>query len=70
MSKADILDEIPKLTPVERDEIRRKLDELDDPLTTEDWALLDARMEAHRRDPASAIPLEEMKADLRARFAR
>lgn len=28
MSKAEILDEIPKLKPDERDEIRRKLDEL------------------------------------------
>ncbi len=70
MSKAEILDEIPKLTPEERDEIRRKLDELDDSLTADEWALVDARMEAHRRDPASAIPIEEMKAGLRARFAR
>jgi len=29
MSKAEILDEIAKLAPEERDEIRRKLDELD-----------------------------------------
>ena len=70
MSKAEILDEIPKLTPEERDEIRRKLDELDDSLTTDEWAVVDARMEAHRRDPTSAVPIEEMKAGLRARFAR
>jgi hypothetical protein len=30
MSKAEILCEIPKLTRQERDEIRHKLDELDD----------------------------------------
>ena len=37
MSKIEILDEIPKLTPEERDEIRQKLDELDDALTAEEW---------------------------------
>ncbi len=30
MSKAEILQELPKLTVKERDEVRRKLDELDD----------------------------------------
>jgi putative addiction module component (TIGR02574 family) len=70
MSKAEILDEIQRLTPEERDEIRRKLDELDDSLTTDEWAVVDTRMEAHRRDPTSAVPIEEMKAGLRARFAR
>jgi putative addiction module component (TIGR02574 family) len=70
MSKAEILAEIPKLTKEEREEIRRTLDELDDSLTPEELALVDARMEAHRRDPASAIPIEEVKASLRARFAR
>ena len=58
MSKVEILDQIPHLTPEERNEIRRKLDELDgnpwsdadNPLTSEEKALLDARladMEAH-----------------------
>ncbi|MEO8353996.1 MAG: hypothetical protein ABI680_19890 [Chthoniobacteraceae bacterium] len=70
MSKSGILEEIPKLTPEDREEIHRKLDELDDSLTPEEWALLDTRMEAHRRDPSSAIPIEAMKAGLRARFAR
>ena len=48
MSMAEILDQIPKLTPEERNDIRRKLDELDgnqwndaeDPLTGEEKALL------------------------------
>jgi putative addiction module component (TIGR02574 family) len=70
MSLAEILEEIPKLTPEEREEIRARLDEFDDSLTAEEWRLVDARMEAHRRDPASAVPIEEMKAGLRARFAR
>jgi putative addiction module component (TIGR02574 family) len=70
MSKAQILDEIPRLTPAERDEIRQKLDEFDDVLSSEEWAVVDARLEEHRRDPASAVPIEEMKATLRARLAR
>ncbi len=77
MSKAEILDEIPKLTPEEREEIRRKLDEVDgvkaledDDLTAEQWALADQRIAEHKVDPASAIPIEQMKAGLRARFAR
>lgn len=76
MSKAEILDEIPSLTPEERDEIRRKLDELDgnpwddadDSLTSEEKALLDARiadMEAH---PETSIPWAEAEARLKARF--
>ena len=69
MSKAEILDEIPKLTPAERDEIRGRLDELDDALSPEELALVDARMEEHRRNPASALPIKQIKADLRARVA-
>jgi putative addiction module component (TIGR02574 family) len=70
MSKAEILDEIRRLTPDERDEIRQTLDELDDPLSAEEWTLVDARIEEHRSNPASAVPIEEMKATLRARFSR
>ena len=58
MSKTEILEELPRLTPEDRYEIRVKLAELDgnhwldddDPLTDEQKALLDARladMEAH-----------------------
>lgn len=72
MSKTEILNELPKLTSEERYEIRLKLAELDgddwldevDPLTDEQKALLEARIEAHERDPESAIPWEEVKARL------
>jgi putative addiction module component (TIGR02574 family) len=70
MSKAEILAEIPKLTPEERDELRQKLDEFDDDLTTEELALIDARMEEHRRDPGSAVPIDDLKSSLRAQFPR
>ena len=76
MSKAEILDEIPKLTPEEREEIRRKLDEFDgdpwddtdDPLTSEEKALLDARIEDADAHPETSIPWAEAEARLKARF--
>jgi putative addiction module component (TIGR02574 family) len=76
MSKAEILEEIPKLTPEEREEIRRKLDEVDgerwldsdDPLTAEEKALIEARLEDMERHPENSIPWEEAEARLRARF--
>jgi putative addiction module component (TIGR02574 family) len=76
MSKAEILCEIPKLTPEERDEIRQRLDELDDahwidaddPLTEEDKALLEARLADMKKHPEKAIPWEDAEARLVARF--
>jgi putative addiction module component (TIGR02574 family) len=68
MSKAQILEAIPKLTPEEREEIRQKLDEFDDELSAEDLALIDARIAEHEADPHSAIPLEEFKARLKSKY--
>jgi putative addiction module component (TIGR02574 family) len=77
MSLAEILDEIPRLTPVERQRVAEKLSELEgdwidgaDELTPEEKHLLDSRLADHDRDPASAIPWEEVKARLQARFVR
>ena len=58
MSKVEILQELPKLTPEERKEIRLKLTELDDdqwrddddPLTDSEKALLEARLAAYKKD--------------------
>jgi putative addiction module component (TIGR02574 family) len=76
MSKAEILAEIPKLTPEEREEIYLKIVELDsdewldtdDPLTDEQKALIEARIEAHEKNPQSAIPWEEFNARLKRRL--
>jgi putative addiction module component (TIGR02574 family) len=68
MSKAEILDEISKLTPEERAEVRARLDELDDSLTPEEWAVIDQRMAAHEADPRSAIPWEEFKGRLEKQY--
>lgn len=69
MSQTDLLAEFCKLGPQERYEIRVKLAELDgdawddadDPLSPEQKALIEDRIEAHNRDPGAAIPWEDYK---------
>jgi putative addiction module component (TIGR02574 family) len=76
MSKAEILEELSTLTKEERFEIRVRIAEMDnngwldedDPLTDEEKALIEARIEAHEKDPASAIPWDEFDARLRRRL--
>ncbi len=76
MSKAEILAELPSLTPEERYEILVKLNELDgdrwldkdDPLTEQEKELIQTRLEAHERNPESAIPWEEFKNRLNRRI--
>jgi putative addiction module component (TIGR02574 family) len=76
MSKAEILAEIPKLTAEERHEIRLKIAELDgdgwldddDPLTEEQKALLEARLEDMEKHPEKSIPWPEAEARLKARL--
>jgi putative addiction module component (TIGR02574 family) len=77
MSKAEILEELPKLTPAERYEILVKLTELDadlwldhdDPLTEEDKALIEARIEAHERNPETAVPWDDFNARVNRRLS-
>lgn len=77
MSKAEIVAELPKLTRDEREEIRLKLAELDgldwldedDPLSDEEKALIDARIQAHDQSPESSIPWEDFDTGLRQRLA-
>jgi putative addiction module component (TIGR02574 family) len=76
MSKAEILTELPKLTLAEREEIRLKLAEIDgeewldsdDPLTDAEKALIEARLEAHEKNPEAAIPWEEFEARMKRRL--
>ena len=76
MSKTEILEEIRKLTPEERCEIRLQLAELDgdgwldddDPLTDEEKALLDARLAAYEKDPDAGSSWEEVESRIRARL--
>jgi putative addiction module component (TIGR02574 family) len=69
MSFAEILDQIPKLSFAERQELVRLAIALDDEeLAPEESALLDARMEDFQRNPESGIPLSELKARVQERL--
>jgi putative addiction module component (TIGR02574 family) len=76
VSKAEILEEIPKLSAEERAEIRLKLDELDesgwlnsaDELTDDEKALLEARIADYQRDPEAGSSWEEVEARIRAQL--
>ena len=76
MSKTEILEELPKLTPEDRYEIRLRLAELDgdgwldddDPLTGEEKALLAARLAAYEKDPDAGSLWEEVEGRVRTRL--
>ena len=69
MSFTDVLHELPALTLSERQLLVRRAIELDEAgLSAEDEALVERRLAEHRQNPKSAVPLDEMKARLRARF--
>ncbi len=65
MSATEIINELPKLTETERRAIFGKLLELEDlPLSQPDEALIESRLAAHRVNPETSVPLEEMKSRL------
>ena len=69
MSFTDVLHELPTLTVSERQLLVRRALELDETgLSAENEAVVEQRLAEHRRNPGSAVPLDEMKARLRARF--
>jgi putative addiction module component (TIGR02574 family) len=77
MSLSEILDELPRLTPEQRHQVVERVLELngdwidgDDGLSPEEKRLIEFRLAEHDRNPASAVPWEEAKARLRARFVR
>jgi putative addiction module component (TIGR02574 family) len=73
MSKAEIIEELPKLSPEDRAEIQARLDELAGPgwldngeLTEEEKRLLDARLGECERNPSCFVPWEEAMARIMA----
>jgi putative addiction module component (TIGR02574 family) len=78
MSKAEILTELPKLTPAERQEIRLHLARLDgeqwldraEPLTDAEKALLDARLAVYENDPETGSSWAEVEARIKARLSK
>jgi putative addiction module component (TIGR02574 family) len=68
MSAAEIINELPKLTEAERGAVFGKLLQLEDlTLSEADQALAESRLAAHRANPDSSVPLDEMKRRLRSR---
>lgn len=75
MSFAEVMAELPKLTPEQRDLLRVRLAELageewmdDGELSPAEKALIEERIAEHRRDPASGLNFDEIEKRLRARF--
>ena len=72
MNKVEILDELPRLTREDREEIQARLDELahpdwlDDELTDEEKRLLNSRLDECERNPSSFIAWEQAKAQIMA----
>jgi hypothetical protein len=71
MSFKDVLAELPSLTLTQRQLLVRRALELDDRgLSPEEEGIVEARLEQGRREPQSAVPLEEMEKRLRSRFSK
>ena len=68
MSASEIINELPRLTEAERRMVFGKLLELEDlPLGEADEALVETRLAAHRQNPESSVPVEEMKRRIRSK---
>lgn len=71
MSFAEVLEELPSLTLRQRQLLIRCALDLDNPpLSLADEAVVEERLAAHRKNPASSMPLETMKARLRSQFKK
>ena len=73
MSKAEILEALPKLSPEERQEIRAKLKELDGEewldhgeLSEDEKAIIEARLDEYDRRPEAGSSWDEAKACIMA----
>ena len=80
MSTAEILAELPRLSPAEQNQIREKLDELatygadgwldDGELTDADKRLLDERLAASAKNPDGGSTWEQVEARIHAKLRR
>jgi putative addiction module component (TIGR02574 family) len=77
MSKLEILNSLPNLDAKERREILDKLLQLEGEgwldatdLTDEERQVIESRLEAHGRDPNTAIPWDDVEVKLVARFGQ
>ena len=69
MSFAELLQELPALTVQQRQMVIRRALELEEPpLSEAEEALVENRLAGHRQNPASSVPLDEIKRRLRSRL--
>jgi hypothetical protein len=67
MSVAAILDELPRLTTEERRLVADRLEALED-FSEAECSLIDQRIREHDAAPDSAIPLDQFRAAVKARY--
>jgi hypothetical protein len=70
MSTAEILNQLPRLTPAEREAVRIRLDDIDAsaPLTPEEKRLIDQRVAAHRQNPGATVTWAVAEAEIRKKL--
>lgn len=70
MSFAQVMEELPRFTVAERQELLRNVLQLDDEgLSDSELALVEQRLAAHQADRARAVAAETMAERIRARFS-
>lgn len=67
MSTTEILDQLPRLTPAEREAVRTRLDDIDTaaPLTPEEKRLIVERVASYRQNPDASVAWAVAEADIR-----
>ena len=68
MSTWEILAQLPRLTPAERETIRARLDDIDAaaPLSAQEKRLIDERVAAYRPNPGACVSWAVAEADIRS----
>jgi hypothetical protein len=71
MSFAELLKELPTLSPEQRLEVVHRVMELDDlPLSDEDEDLIAKRQAEHHADPGSSLPVDEVIGRLERQYPK
>ena len=67
MSTAEILAQLPRLTPADREMVRARLDDIDAtaPLSPEEKRLVDERVAAYRQNPGGGVSWAVAEAEIR-----
>ncbi len=67
MSTTEILAQLPRLTPEEREAVRSRLDDIDSaaPLSAEEKRIIEERVAAYRQNPGAGVSWAVAEADIR-----